>query len=371
MQNTARPFAVAMATTTLLASCGGEPKRAVGPTPNLPLVASIEITGPASIAPGQSAQFTAIAHLTDGTARPATDVRWSTRSRLIRVDAAGVATAGEQMGEDTLSAEATSAGMSRVVRSLKEVIIVPDGTFRMVGGITENGSPETPVAGARIEVISNTSIAAVTNFDGQYRLYGVPHAADIRITRDGYRPHLQSFQLSEHVTQNFELTLAAAALNLAGPYTLSLDATCATSTPVSGDFRHRSYAALITQRGSVLEVGLTESSRFRVNTRGRGDRFSGRADPVGAAFDLGSSFFPYYAPYDPSTYPNLVENLPNGTFLAVDGTVQTTGSAAELSGDLWGFFTQFDSRFPAVLPSQGSTLGTCYSLTHRFTLTRR
>jgi hypothetical protein len=289
------------------------------------------------------------------------------------VDASGLVTAGQATGEGTISVEVTSSGSGGATHSSKEVLVLPDGTYRMVGQVTENEVPRTPVVGARVEATSGSPVVATTDYDGRYRLYGVPGTADIRVSRDGYQPHVQRVQLAEHVTLNFQLALSGMRLDLAGPYMLTIDVACgSTSTPVAADLRRLSYAASLTQNGPTLEVVLTESSRFRVNSARRGDRFSGRADAAGATFNLGDAFFPYYLPYAPSTYPNVVERLSDGTFLAVDGTVLTTGSAAGLSGLLTGGVSRYSSQFPSVPPGQsGCCLGFCYSATHRFILSRR
>jgi hypothetical protein len=364
---------VAIAVVGLTSACNNEPKPIVGPgeTPtgstSPPFIVSVAINGPSSIPPGQSAQFTATSTLSDGTTQTATNVRWSSHYRLFQVNASGLVTAGDRIGEDTLTAEVSSP--NGVARSIKELLILPDGTYRVVGMVTENVPPATPVVGARVEVTNGTQVSATTDWDGRYKLYGVPGTADIRVTRDGYQPHVQRFQIAEHVTQNFQLALSGTRLDLAGLYTLTIDAACSTSTPVPVDLRRPSYAAFLTQSGSMLEVILTESSRFRVNRIGRGDRFSGRVDAAGATFNLGDNFYQYYAgPYDPSTYPNVVEGLSDGTFLVVDGTAITMATPVGLSGNLQGFLINHDSNFPGF-PQR--TLGTCYSSTHRFTLTRR
>jgi hypothetical protein len=239
----------------------------------------------------------------------------------------------------------------------------------MVGRVTENLTPAMPIFGARVEVTGVTPVAATTDSDGRYRLYSVPRTADIRVTSDGYEPHVQSVQLVGHATQNFQLALSGRRLDLAGPYTLAIDAACSTSTPVAADLRHRIYAASVTQSGSTVEVVLAESTRFRINSARRGDRFTGHVDAEGATFILGDNFYPYYGPsYDPLTYPTIVERLSNGTFLGMDGTARTTGSRRGLYGNLQGFVLQYDSTFPSI-PLR--LLGSCYSRTHRFTLTPR
>jgi hypothetical protein len=307
-------------------------------------------------------------HLSDGTTGTTTNVRWSSDTGLIRVDASGLATAGQQIGDDTLSAEvATGSGLQRTTR---EILVLQPGTFRMIGSVTENGEPPTPIAGARVEVTGGTP-AATTGWDGRFRLFGVPGAGTIRVSRDGYEPHVQGFQLTEHASQNFQLTLAGTRLDLAGPYTLAVEAACQTSTPVPADLRRGSYAATLTQNGANLEVLLTEP-RFRSNSAGRGNRFTGRVDAAGATFRLEDFSGADYdnVPADPATYANVVERLPSGKFLIVTGTAVTKGSSGALSGDLQGYFSHFDSRFPSV-PLLASAEGTCYSLAHRFTLTRR
>jgi hypothetical protein len=285
------------------------------------------------------------------------------------VDASGLATARQQSGEDVLSADiTTSAGMARGSR---EVLILPDGTYRMVGNVTESGPAATPIDEARVEVTSGSTLVAVTDWDGRYRLYGVPGIADVRVTRNGYQPHVGRVQLAEHTTQDFQLALTGTRLDLAGSYTLAIDVACSTSTPVPADVRHLSYAAFLTQSGPGLEVVLTESSRFRV-AAGRGDRFSGRADAAGATFNLAgfSEGFYYYGPQSPFDYANLVERLPGGTYLVVTGAAMTRSLRAGLSGDLKGSVVSHDSRFPGI-PLLSSMKGLCHSDAHRFSLSPR
>jgi hypothetical protein len=302
-------------------------------------------------------------------------VRWSSQTGLFRVDASGLVTAGERTGEGILSAEVPSDGTSAPTRSSREILVLPDGTYRMVGVITESGEPAAPVAGARVEVTTGPSLVATTDWEGRYRLYGVAGTADIRVTRDGYQPHVQRVQLADHVTQNFELALSGTRLELAGPYTFSIDVECEGSVPVAATLRHLSYAAFLTPRGPVLDVVLTESSRFRINSAGRGDRFSGRVDAAGATFKFDSftsdSVWYYGGPYAPSAYPDVVERLPDETFLIISGTAAVRGSAAALAGDLRGTVDHFDSRFLTTGPLLASHTGSCFPLANRLTLTRR
>jgi hypothetical protein len=368
----------------VMAGCSDGPKRIAGPSPTPgapgptapPAVVNVEISGPTSIRPGQSAQFSAILRFSDGTTQTAPSVRWSSQNRVIRVDASGLVTAREENGEDVLSAEVISGGPGLGQRSSRAILVLPDGTYRMVGLVTEHGLPTSPVVGARVEVTAGMPVVAATDYDGRYRLYGIPPTAEIRVTRDGYQPHVQSVHLTEHATQNFELTLAGARLDLAGPYTLTIDIACATSTPVPADVRQRRYAAFLTQSGPTVDVVLTESSRFRINSAGRGNRFSGHVDAAGATFRLDDfltdSVWYFAIPYEPSAYPSVVEQLSSGTILIMSGATVTRQAADGLSGDLAGSVYHFDSRFLTV-PLLSSIRGSCFATSpaHRFTLTRR
>ena len=351
----------------LIAACS-EPTSRSPTTPSPPGVLSMVIIGPSTIAPGQSAQFTVEIRMADGTTKipsPGTAVQWSTSGPLLQVNAAGLATVGQLRGDVTITA-AVGTGNNRR-QATKEVVILPSGTFRMVGFVSEAGFSTVPVASARVEVTPG-SLVATTSFDGTYRLYGVPPDANVQVTKSGYFPFTQAIQLTAHSTRNFPLALSGTRLSLAGPYTLTMDlaGVCSSSRPLPVALQRRTYDAVLTQNGASAEVVLTEP-RFRLNSLGQGNRFSGRVDSTGATFAL-PSFDAYYYPYYGSTYPSIAERLADGTILVAQGTAVTTGSAAGLSGNMDAGFYNWDSRFPA---SNSTVLGFCVSQAARFTLTPR
>ncbi|HSC27586.1 MAG TPA: carboxypeptidase-like regulatory domain-containing protein [Vicinamibacterales bacterium] len=361
----------------LLAACDGDRRPVVGPTTSGPTtpgpatssIVAVEITGPQSIPPGQSAQFTAMSRFSDGSREPVTNHQWVFSNDLVRVDASGRATAGDKNGEGMIRVRVTTS--SGWVDGSRTVLVLPERTYRVIGKVTEEANPAMPIVGARLELNGDGRVATLTDSDGSYKLYGVPAGGEIRVTRDGYRTHVERLEIADHAVRDFQLALSGARLDLSGSYTLAIDVDCHTSTPVRPpELRHRSYAALLTQTGSAVEVVLTESSRFRVNSTRRGDRFKGHADAVGATFFL-QGFFSYYYPYDPAAYPDLLERIPDGTFLQIDGTAVARSTPDGLSGDLAGGVAHYSSGFPQVAPGAGGTLGVCWSRAHRFTLTRR
>ena len=351
----------------LVSACGDEPRSTIPTLPDAPTVSSVEIGGPAALAPNQSAQFTVTLRMADGTTKlvtPAQNPRWRVGNlSYLRVDTDGIVTALPTLGEATVSVDVTVLGQPRT--ATREVVVVPAGTFRMVGSIAEAGSPASTIPGARIE-INPGGLTTSSDSTGQYRVYGVPPNAIVRVTAPGYLPLEQDLSLATHATQNFRLDLDGPRAIASGPYTLAIDtAGCTGSRPLAAELQQRRYDAVLTQQGPVVEVTLTEP-RFRVNTIGRGNKFTGRAVGGAVIFAL-RRFQAYYYFYSPSGYPDVAEQLSNGTIVVVEGDVTTTLSGATLSGWLNGGVMHWDTGFPLGFRS----LGRCDGSGHQFTLSPR
>jgi carboxypeptidase family protein len=365
-----RAFVVVGVCSGLVATCS-DPKSTIPTSPTGLDVTSVSISGPATIAPGQSGQFTVALRFSDGTVKSAIggNVAWRSSSTfLLPINASGLATARQQSsGEAVLTADIVRPTTNSVRTATREIVIVPDGTYRLVGVVNDAEFPTVPVAGAKVTATPG-SVSTTTNSLGQYKLYGVPPDAEIRITADGYLPVVQNVQLVAHATRNFQMALPGPRVNLAGNYRLAIDVVgaCSSSPALSVDLQHRRYDAVITQTEPALDVMLTEPI-FRMNSTSRGNRFTGQAGAAGAIFTLESYYSYYYPYYGAIGYPNVAERLSNGTFLVVDGRAVTTGSAAGLTGTMSGGLANYDPRFP----NQAFFLGGCFSSALQFTLTPR
>ena len=318
--------------------------------PSAPARVSVEIVGPDTLAPGQSAQFTAMVLLSDGTRKigsPA-EIQWSSNFLILQVDDNGVATAQDRVGDTTLFARLLAGRVSSTGTpppGVKVITIVPEGTFRMIGRVSDAEAPSVPLSGALVEVTPG-ALVTTTDLQGQYRLYGVPPATTVRVTKPGFQLVERTVQLTAHATQDFGLLPDAPRPVLSGPYTLAIDVgSGCTNAGIPEEIRHRRYDAVLTQNGGLVDVTLTEP-RFRVNSIGRGKGFSGIAYSGGATFTL-RGFDPEDGIPDPMDYPNVVEQLPDSTVLIPWGTVIMTGDAAGLTGQLAGFFPRFGATFPA------------------------
>jgi len=346
----------------LASACGSDPVSRIPFSPSVPGVAGLQISGPATIAPGQSAQFIADTRLNDGAVKSttsATNIRWRTSNSLLSVSASGLVTAGQNRGESVLTAEVLPG---TTIRGTREIVVVPDGTYRVVGSVRAADVPTLGIAGARVEV-PGTSLATTTDFSGNYRLYGVSPSADIRVTANGYQTVTQNVQLTAHATQNFLISPDGLRISLNGPFIVSFDAgNCSGNPPLSADLLHRAYEAVVSTTNGIVDVRLTES-RFSVNG-GQGNRFSGRAEPTGVTFTLDYLYLYFFYAY----YPSLAERLSNNTVLTISGTATTSAFNGGVSGQLNGSFSNYDSRYPA---SNTALIGNCYSTGHRLTLTPR
>jgi len=347
MKHTLRAISALTAAILLAALAGacGEDKPIGGPSSG---VVRAEIRGPASIAPGASAEYAVVEFLTNGTTRALPSATWtSSDASLVTVTASGVATAQQRNGE-TVLAVSTQQGK----RATKEVLVLPEGTYRMVGRVVDLAT-NLPIPGVRIEATGGA--AATTGTDGSYRLYGVPGEAEIKLTRDDYVPEVQNIQLSGHATRNFVLTMDGSSRSFAGNYTLTVEAaqTCPSQAPLQSDLKRRSYLAIMRQSGSRLEVELTEP-RFVARPPYAGNRLTGFITPTGATFQINSDYYYYYG-------SDVTESLPDGTILSLFGTATTSGSPSGLSGSLNGWFSHMTASY--------SFLGGCSA--GRFTLSPR
>ena len=332
-------------------------------TPSVPFVNTVEVIGPSSIAPGHAVQFFASMRLADGTVKSgstATDVRWkSSNTSVLQVGPTGIVTPGANQGDATITADLRVGTTSRT--ATKEVIVQPDGTFRLVGQVTEQDAPNQQVGGARVEVVGGSSVATTDAF-GNYRLYGVPAVADIRISANAYGTQTFSVQLAGNDTRNFVLPLVGPRPGFSGNYTLLIDVAGSCTgfnPPLTSDLQHRSYQAEVTQSGTALDVLLT-SPQFRLNSLGLGNHFSGELINGGAKFTLGWYDSYYYPYYGPTSYPSIAEQLPNGRYLVTQGFAMTTGTPGSgLTGTMTSSgMLLWDLVFPS---SNSRLLGACFS----------
>ena len=347
--------AAALALAAFIVACDSSPTRPSQlplPVPNV-FTNRIEITGPTSIAPGQTVQLTATAYRSDSTTADitSTGVWRSSRPPVLSVSPTGSVTA-HAVGEAVIT---VTSGTT----AAREIVVVPAGTYRVVGMIVEADSPTLPVPAVQVEVVGGSSgLSTITSADGRYRLYGVPADAEIRVTKAGYAPVVERLSLSDHQTRNFALALLAPRVNVAGTYTLTLLAAAECRDRLPQDVWSRRYTATITQNGALIDV-LLQGATFVVE-RGKGNRFSGRVEPGRVSFTIQYGDFYYY-----KIWPDIIEEINPSLYFGVYGSVNAAVTPGNISGALNGEFSTVTSdprrSFPA--PNQR-----CHSAVHQLVL---
>lgn len=346
-----RFIALSLLTLTLAASCD----RSRPTTPSAPPdITAVELIAPRTLAPGATTPLRLIARRSDGTSEDitATAKFHSTTPDVFAVSPDGIATASK-VGDTFVT------GHNDRFSSTHEVVVVPAGTFRVVGRVVEKETPGLAVGGARVEADGGVPSAS-TDLVGQYRLYGVPGGARLRVSKIGYRTSEVTLAISDHHTQNVPLALAGLRVDIAGTYQLTIDASPDCRSRLPDALLTRRYAAAITQDGAAIRVVLS-GARFAVGRfEGRSAVvISGRVEPTGVVLDLNPPLA-YY------TDPTLVEIVDTTTYLVIDGEARLSPAGPSLTGTLGGNFLVYPSNpVDGSVPLQAS----CRALSHRVTLT--
>jgi len=337
---------------SIAAGCGGQ--SVSGPTP---VVVSVSITGPSSIAPGATAAFSAVAHMSDGSTQDyTTKATWRTNNiQILAISSTGQATAGI-VGETFVTAVAQSRSATM------NVVVIPAGTFRLTGTVTESG---LPVASATVAVTSGigTGLSTTTSFEGQYRIYGVSGEIELTVSKTGYTPTVQPATVTTASVIDVSIVQSGGVRDLTGTYALRIaaDTGCGTgpTLPFPDDLKERRYTATVTQTGVTLRVQLSGAA-FEVKN-GVGDSFSARIEPGQITFVLGDG---YYTPY-----PDILESLGDGRDLLISGSGTFTSSGSDLAGTMDGSLALGNSKQPVW--SRAWYMTSCYSQNLTMAMTRQ
>jgi hypothetical protein len=319
----------------------------------------LAITGPRTVPPGGTAQFTATVQMSDDTTRDVTaEAQWRSNSVTLALSTPGRVTA-QGRGEAMLSASFN--GLS----STKEVILVPDGTYRLIGTVTNVVAPAGPVALAEIVVTAGTGqgLIALSGEQGNYRLYGVAGDIELRITKAGYHPRTDRLSVTDHDTRDIGLTLVGQLPDVSGSYTLTIAAADSCSTILPREAMSRQYSATLTQVGPSLTVTAGGATFAKVSGWPANVIYNGRVEPTGVSFKLGA---PVCGGYYYGCDPPLIEQLGPSRFFMPLGFLNLEISPTGLAGPLDGAIEVYEGPDTSHLQRVAS----CGSTRHRITLSR-
>jgi len=349
-------LAAAVAICGLSASCDDAKPLADNPlAPSPPTFVTLELTGPTTLAPGESVAFTLMARVTNGKDTDVTSTSvWNSTNASVLTSVGPGRYRANTAGDSQISVNYGRLSASR------EVVIVPTGTFRVTGRVTESDGP-FPISGARVQARDGSGNGPSTESDGSgfFRLFGVAPDSEIVVSRAGYSENTRHVTIDKHSTVNFEMNLNGPRPRLDGTYAVTLDLS-GCRDGFRQEYAHRAYTAVVQQSGSSIEVRFTEPA-FAVNSANRGNLMQGRVEGTGLYLSAQSFYYYYYGPGD---YPLLVELLPDDSRLVVSAYV----SLAELGGSYTGKLTGSASNYGARFPND-KYLGSCNS--GQLTFTRR
>lgn len=299
-----------------------------------PIVTKIRVSGPASLAPGESSTYRAMATMSDGSETDvSSSVFWSFGSATsVFQHLGGGLVLGKEVGQNELNATASIPNTNSGVIGRMNIVVTPPGTVRVSGIVT---SSIGLVNGASVVVTSGVSagLSAVSDFEGRYAIFGIAGPGDLVVSKSGYTPVQLNVSGTEHQTLNVSLT-PGALLNVAGTYTLTMDASPSCRMNLTPAARTRTYTATLTQNGTRVFVTLS-GGQLVVN------KFEARADPV----DLQFTFFHYWEHYwNGFPFPELVDTLGGDPFreLVISGRANTQATPTGFAGPLDGEFLVFD-----------------------------
>jgi hypothetical protein len=303
------------------------PSTAPGPAGGATVV-GVDVSAPPTIAPGESVQLSATAIKSDGTRENVTaQMQWSSSNvKVLEVSATGLA-------RGVANGEALLFNRYQGQHGSFRMIVLPTGTFQLIGRVTESGFGLENVT---VTVIAGpgSGLTTVTSSTGAYALYGVGGTARIQIRKEGYTDRIETLDIVEHHTLDLELTANRPRADLTGIYTLAIAAgTCRYRFAIPEAARNRSYTAVVAQDGPRLTVTLSDAD-FIV-TRDRGNRFFGLVEPGGrVTFALGQLIDndPYYAFGE----QDVVERFSPSSAILVTGAVAANVTSWGISGGLTG-----------------------------------
>jgi hypothetical protein len=223
--------------------CGGPP---IEPSK----VDAIRISGPSSIAPGATGQFTAIAEYRDGSTEDVTArASWSTSAPLIVAFDQNGRAAGRARGEARVTASHFKGSNELTV------LVLEPGTYRVTGTVRENG---IPLRDALVEVVAGigTGLRAWTNSLGSYALYGVAGNVQIRVSASGLETAAREQVVTTEVTSDFDLQPLVPPVDIGGNWSMTLGAAASCAGVLPDDAGEVTANVTVAAQGSRPQFSL-------------------------------------------------------------------------------------------------------------------
>jgi len=245
-----------------IAACGGQPAAPTRPTPFSTQPAtpiSLRIEGPSSIAPGASVQYRAIASFADGRSEDVTAVAtWTWRTAAPRTEGPVVLSASEGLITGGSLGEADLIAQHSVVSATIRVLVLPPGTFRVSGHVTEleSGAPLS----AHVAVVAGIGAGQATlarDSDGVYAVYGVVGAVAIEVSEESFQTERRTVIVADHQAADFNLRPQTGYDFVTGEWRMVVRAAQSCGSEIPHAATTRTFLASLKQHGSALTFAVS------------------------------------------------------------------------------------------------------------------
>lgn len=172
--------------------------------PRTPTVLRLALEGPTTMAPGEDARVVLMAILSNGeTIEITNEGVWTSSVTDILTVNGGLVSAHT-------SGEALVGATARGLTTSHAVIVVPSGTFRLIGAVIVSDSETLtsyPLVGGDVEIATpdGMKLKTTTDASGRFRVYGVAGRLELKVTKMGYVPLTRVVDVTSHQFIDFEI----------------------------------------------------------------------------------------------------------------------------------------------------------------------
>ena len=321
----------------------------------------IRVSGPATVAPGETAHYTATAEYSDGSSKevtagalwsPTYSETWDPVSRAgfaLSFTSPGVTAAGIR-GERNLFA------LYEGKRGMLNVLVLEPGTFRLSGVVTDSsGGSLDDVA---VEVLSGTGkgLKTTTNNIGQFGLYGVAGPVQLRTSAGGFHADMRDVVVTGNGgSETFALTPVETPADVAGTWTMTVRSSPRCRAGLPDIAQGRTYEVRLIQQGTTLQWRISSPTLEKIR-----DASSGFGNTV-----LGSRVrleFPGDTDEGEYTSPDLYDRLSPTELFGFTGSAEGTIAGQEIRLAMNGSLTYWGDG--------AGTFWYCRTTDHSITLRR-
>src|SRR5262245_14993401 len=277
---------------------GSNPPPGPGNVP--PSFLRLHVAGPATLAPGETGQYSATAAYADGSSRDVSaEVVWGTENATVL----SVSTTGLASSRDPGETNVEAGYNGNTFRY--HVMVLRAGTYRLTGLVRDGGLPITGVevavsAGPAAGLSTLTVTHLETGQAGNYALYGVSGDTEIRVRRPGYEEQKKRIVVTAHQWLLFDLVLASPREQVSGTWALTINAADECRGRLPDEAMRRRYSAVLMQDGPRV-WGRLHGATFYTSNDLTSNSLEGRVEPHLLAFQLAGAeeSIPYLSGFNP------------------------------------------------------------------------